>query len=255
MKEKDFWDFYSEIYDEKKKDFDLNFRRINFLILENYLKDKNFLLEIGCGTGTDTEFMVKRVKKILALDLSIGMLKRAKEKIKNGKVYLINMKAEDIDLLRKKFDGAYSSFGVLNCLYELESFFDKLSKVLKKNSIFVFSIINRFYFFDFIFFLIRKYNFFKKRLKGYGKITVDGKEYDCIARYYSYKYVIRCLKKNFRVIKIFALPFLVPPSYLRPHRKLPSFILKILFKIENFLFLRYPFNIMGEQLIFVIQRK
>lgn len=43
-------------------------------------------LEIGCGTGKNTEWLVERAEKVLAVDLSDEMLARAKEKITSDKV-------------------------------------------------------------------------------------------------------------------------------------------------------------------------
>lgn len=43
-------------------------------------------LEIGCGTGKNTEWLLTKSKEILAVDLSEEMLSRAKTKINSGKV-------------------------------------------------------------------------------------------------------------------------------------------------------------------------
>jgi 2-polyprenyl-3-methyl-5-hydroxy-6-metoxy-1,4-benzoquinol methylase len=38
-------------------------------------------LEIGCGTGKNTEWLIKKAKRVTAIDLSEAMLAKAKEKI------------------------------------------------------------------------------------------------------------------------------------------------------------------------------
>ena len=43
-------------------------------------------LEIGCGTGKNTEWLVTKCKEITAVDLSEEMLLKAKEKIKSANV-------------------------------------------------------------------------------------------------------------------------------------------------------------------------
>lgn len=43
-------------------------------------------LEIGCGTGKNTEWLVSKAKHLTAIDLSDEMLAKAKEKITSGKV-------------------------------------------------------------------------------------------------------------------------------------------------------------------------
>ncbi len=43
-------------------------------------------LEIGCGTGKNTEWLVQKAQRITAVDLSVEMLARAKEKISSEKI-------------------------------------------------------------------------------------------------------------------------------------------------------------------------
>ena len=43
-------------------------------------------LEIGCGTGKNTEWLIKKAKHVTAVDLSDEMLAKAKEKIISNKV-------------------------------------------------------------------------------------------------------------------------------------------------------------------------
>lgn len=47
----------------------------------------NTCLEIGCGTGKNTEWLIKKAKQVTAIDLSDGMLAKAKEKIISDSVY------------------------------------------------------------------------------------------------------------------------------------------------------------------------
>ena len=44
------------------------------------------LLELGCGTGKNTAWLQEKTKTLLAVDLSEGMLQKAKEKINNAAV-------------------------------------------------------------------------------------------------------------------------------------------------------------------------
>jgi len=43
-------------------------------------------LEIGCGTGKNTEWLLQKANKVLAVDLSAGMLEKAKEKVNAANV-------------------------------------------------------------------------------------------------------------------------------------------------------------------------
>jgi len=46
----------------------------------------NTCLETGCGTGKNTEWLITRVKELVAVDLSEAMLTKAKAKINSDKV-------------------------------------------------------------------------------------------------------------------------------------------------------------------------
>jgi ubiquinone/menaquinone biosynthesis C-methylase UbiE len=46
----------------------------------------NSCLEIGCGTGKNTVWLVEKAQKVLAVDLSVEMLVKAKEKVSSNKV-------------------------------------------------------------------------------------------------------------------------------------------------------------------------
>lgn len=40
------------------------------------------VLELGCGTGKNTQWLLRRAERIIGLDFSVGMLEKAREKIK-----------------------------------------------------------------------------------------------------------------------------------------------------------------------------
>jgi malonyl-CoA O-methyltransferase len=44
------------------------------------------VLELGCGTGKNTEFLVQIGANVHALDFSVGMVEKAKQKVKAGNV-------------------------------------------------------------------------------------------------------------------------------------------------------------------------
>ena len=46
-------------------------------------------LEIGCGTGKNTVWLIEKAKKVTAVDLSAEMLAKAKEKINNDRVQFL----------------------------------------------------------------------------------------------------------------------------------------------------------------------
>ncbi|HEY5747929.1 MAG TPA: class I SAM-dependent methyltransferase [Chryseolinea sp.] len=88
-------------------------------------------LEIGCGTGKNTEWLIKRAKHINAVDLSENMLAKAREKIASGNVRFLqaditkpwSFGAETYDLVTFSL--------VLEHIRDLEFVFKETAAVLK----------------------------------------------------------------------------------------------------------------------------
>ncbi|MEO6590412.1 MAG: class I SAM-dependent methyltransferase [Pyrinomonadaceae bacterium] len=91
------------------------------------------VLEIGCGTGKNTEFLQTKSKKLIGADFSEEMLANAKEKITAE-----NVEFRQMDL-REKWDFADETFDLITCSLALEHIenidfvFQQARKVLKKS--------------------------------------------------------------------------------------------------------------------------
>jgi ubiquinone/menaquinone biosynthesis C-methylase UbiE len=87
-------------------------------------------LEIGCGTGKNTEWLLQKATSITAVDLSDAMLAKAKEKISSSAVAFkqadINM---DWDFTSATFDLVTFSL-VLEHIENLDHIFKEVFKVL-----------------------------------------------------------------------------------------------------------------------------
>ncbi|MFY7979909.1 MAG: class I SAM-dependent DNA methyltransferase, partial [Sediminibacterium sp.] len=68
-------------------------RDLEALALQKILQGKSFkhCLEIGCGTGKNTAWLLTICDQITAVDLSKGMLDIAKNKIQSNKVNFIEV--------------------------------------------------------------------------------------------------------------------------------------------------------------------
>ena len=80
-----------EAYNEWASIYDSNInktRDLESIAKKEIVSDLHFenCLEIGCGTGKNTVWLLERAKHITAVDISEEMLKKAKEKIKSPQV-------------------------------------------------------------------------------------------------------------------------------------------------------------------------
>jgi ubiquinone/menaquinone biosynthesis C-methylase UbiE len=87
-------------------------------------------LEIGCGTGKNTEWIIQKAKHITAVDLSEEMIAKAEEKINSSTVrFLIADITHEWKFGKDKFDLISFSL-VLEHIENLDHIFRETSKVL-----------------------------------------------------------------------------------------------------------------------------
>jgi predicted TPR repeat methyltransferase len=133
MDTKQAYDLWSKQYDtnaNKTRDLEAKALRetLDRFIFEN-------CLEIGCGTGKNTEWLLQKAKHITAVDLSEEMLARAKEKINSDKVkFLLADITKDWDFSTGKYDLISFSL-VLEHIENLDHIFGEASKLLQRGGL------------------------------------------------------------------------------------------------------------------------
>lgn len=114
---------------------------IHKLLLEVFLK-KSYLLEIGCGSGRDANFMIKNDYKIIGIDASKKMIAEAK----NIHPLLINSLQvnnipEELNFENKSFDGIYSIATLMHLeINSIVKVINKIFNYLKVEGLFLFSV-------------------------------------------------------------------------------------------------------------------
>ena len=102
---------WSETYDTvENKTRDLEARALR----ESVAGDELEILEIGCGTGKNTEFLQTKAKRLIGADFSEEMLAVARKKVTGDAVEF-----RQLDL-REKWDLPASSFDLITCSLALE---------------------------------------------------------------------------------------------------------------------------------------
>ena len=106
-------------------------RDLEALSLQKILQGKSFkhCLEIGCGTGKNTAWLLTICDQITAIDLSNGMLDIAKNKIQSDKVNFIEGDiTKDWTFAKHTYDLVTFSL-MLEHIEDLNAVFQKVSKV------------------------------------------------------------------------------------------------------------------------------
>lgn len=127
-------------YDSWATQYDSNenkTRDLEAASLKKVLQDKTFkhCLEIGCGTGKNTAWLLTICDQITAIDFSEGMLNRAKEKIQSDRV---DFSLADITLdwtfAKHSYDLVTFSL-MLEHIEDLNAIFKKLSMATSSGSL------------------------------------------------------------------------------------------------------------------------
>ena len=129
MDAKQAYDFWASLYDSNKN----NTRDLEAIALRDMLGKIKFdsCLEVGCGTGKNTQWLADKSTQLTGVDFSNEMLAKAREKISSSKVTFISADiTKDWTFTSTQFDLISFSL-VLEHIEFLDPVFSKASKVLK----------------------------------------------------------------------------------------------------------------------------
>lgn len=127
-----------EAYNSWAEQYDTNLnktRDLEAISLRAILSSLPFktCLEIGCGTGKNTEWLVTRGGEVTAVDFSAEMLAKAKQKIHSGNVQFHQADiTHDWKFVKHPYDLATFSL-VLEHIEDLNTIFQKLATVITQN--------------------------------------------------------------------------------------------------------------------------
>lgn len=124
-------EFFDRVADNWDNMIEINEIKINTLLSKISIKDKEYILDVGTGTGVLIPFISKLNPngKIKGVDISKGMLNRAKEKFKNNK----NVCFELLDVENSKIDETYDKIILYSMFPHLQNKTNTIKKLVTKN--------------------------------------------------------------------------------------------------------------------------
>jgi ubiquinone/menaquinone biosynthesis C-methylase UbiE len=240
-------------------------RQESLALLKATFPPGSYLLEIGCGTGEEALALARSGRRVLATDISPKMASTAQAKARaaglGDRVVAMAAPAATMGALHPTtpFDGAYASFGALNCEPHLERLGAALARLIKPDGAFVCSVMGRCCPFEMAWFLLhgRPRVAFRRLHRGWRAAPVAGNEdveVSVATRYLSVRDVKQAFCPAFAVERTLSLPVLLPPPYLdaifRRHRGL----FRTLGRLERQLRQRWPWRLWGDHVALVLRR-
>ena len=128
------WSVQYDTNENKTRDLD---KKSTIETLSRY--DFDNVLELGCGTGKNTKWLLQKANKIIGLDFSQEMLHLAKAKITNSKV---QFKKNDLTKsweVENGFADLITSSLTLEHIKNLDHIFKEANRTLKKDGLFFIS--------------------------------------------------------------------------------------------------------------------
>jgi SAM-dependent methyltransferase len=266
--------YYSEVataFDSASNEYDFTISR-NFInswirkrsvgVLSQYLRPEFTVLEIGCGTGAEAIEISKRVAKVVATDVSQGMVELLKTKVRakglEGRIVAMKLAASEVGrigdpMAAGKFPLAYSFNGALNCEPRLEEFARQLHELLVPRGILVCSIRNTLCFTEAVAHAAAlQFGRMSPRKRQPVMVSVGGREIP--STYYSPDRFLQKMRPYFEAEEVIALPALLPPAYLNDYYLRVRSVTSMVERLDAALSGHFPLNRVGDQTLFVLRR-
>jgi predicted TPR repeat methyltransferase len=106
--------------------------------------DFKIVLELGCGTGKNTEWLLNKAERIIGLDFSQEMLNKAEEKIADKRVIFKKADLTKDWEIENNFADLITSSLTLEHIENLDHIFSQANRKLKKNGLFFISELHSF---------------------------------------------------------------------------------------------------------------
>jgi ubiquinone/menaquinone biosynthesis C-methylase UbiE len=186
--------------------------------IEGLFKPGDHVLDLGCGTGEDSLWLMRRAVAITAIDASPGMVQAARQRGVNAQV----MRIEDLRRMATRFDGAISNFGPLNCLESFDEFRSALTRIVRPGGKVALCLIGRFCLWETLAYAAQG-RFAKAGRRWSGRNQSPSMGFT--VAYPSVRAMRRAMAREFTLEKVIGIGIAVPPSFVQwiPQPVLRSF--------------------------------
>lgn len=213
----------SAAFDELARQYDAGFtatalgrvlRDMTWSRFERAFAGREYLLDIGCGTGEDAIHLARLGHRVLATDASRQMVLLGARKAERAgcgdRIRFEWLPMEKLgNLAGEKFDGAYSNFGALNCAPDLRALAADMARLLRPGAPLAAVIMGRYVPWEWAWYLSRADLRTAFRRLSRGGVAWRG----LTVSYPTPSALARTLAARFSVREVAPLGFALPGSY------------------------------------------
>lgn len=177
------------------------------------------ILDLGCGTGIDAVHLAGLGHRILAIDDSANMVRKARERAAgHGALGRIAVKQLGIHELSRLsgicFDAVFSDFGALNCIPDIAGLAEDCARLLRPDGMMIVNVMGKYCPWETGYYLLhghprRAFSRWKNRF-----LTVPLGDGYVWTRYYHPAQWFDAFSRRFDLVGYRAVSLLVPPPYL-----------------------------------------
>jgi len=230
-------------------------------VVQQYIRPNSHILELNSGTGEDATWFAKQGHTVHATDISAGMqqvlMAKAQalglqDKISTELISFTNLQ----NLTEPKpYDLIFSNFAGLNCTGELDKVLHSFDPLIKPGGHAILVILPKFCLWEFLLLFKGKFKTaFRRFFSSKGAAAhVEGTYFRCW--YYDPSYVIKQLKGTFKVCTVEGLCTLVPPSYIEGFAEKYPGLYAALQVRENKWKTKWPWSVIGDYYIIVLEKQ
>lgn len=219
------------------------------------------VLEIGCGTGLDTAFLVRNGVRVVACDPSEAMVGRtlrrlACDRVGPGRATVmpcgLQHLAQFLDTLgeQEPFDGIVSNFGALNCVECLEPLGAVTRRFLRPGGVMLLGLMGRSCALEAAYFAFsgRRQLIQRRRARGAVPVAVAG--FDVPTFYHRARDVSAALGSDLTLAAVTGVGVAIPPPYFEPRwQTFPPFVRSTLAHLDAAIAGWPGFNRLGDHIL------
>jgi SAM-dependent methyltransferase len=220
------------------------------------------LLEIGCGSGMETLPLLADGHEVFCIDISERMLEVVRQKARREgvteRLRTERLAAASVSRLLAEcgpgeFDGAYSTYGALNCEPDLAPIPPALHELLRPQARFVAGVYNRWCAFELLGYSLTGQ--FGRAFGRAGRPVRVGSSRFCVDIFaHSVPTFARTFAPWFQPERVAGVPVFLPPSDLVAYaEKFPDRFDRLA-GWDRVLAARWPFRLMGDHFLMTLRR-